>query len=462
MAFEKLTNIEIEMSLIGAAISADTNARQIVDAIENDEVFSEGIHAVMISIIRRRVMMGETCAGHIMANQFADLDGIDALGGPASYVAKLASMAAPPSMIREYASELVELYQRRLAVHTAACIKADAENIDKPIMTSIAEAENELASIRSAKAGSHMSDMRECADDLLDAMSGVGLMQKTGFATFDRMTGGLNKSEMTIIAGRPAMGKSALAVSLAMNIAEQGKPVAFFSLEMPKRAIMARMIASRMHESVIGRGTTYRDILTVKVPVERQDMLVEIMDDLKKLPVMIDDRGGTHVSMIVAEALQWHAQTLSAGMEPGMVIVDHIGLVRGGRADPYQAMTFKSATLMALSRRLQCPLVVLSQLSRAVESRKDKRPMLSDLRDSGALEQDATMVIFPYRGEYYIQQEAANGNADDEYAAKLAYCENTMDLIVAKNRHGATGTVRMFCDISANRITDLETGNAIE
>ena len=274
----------------------------------------------------------------------------------------------------------------------------------------------------------------------------------TGFIDIDRTLGGLRPSDLIILAGRPAMGKSALATAIGVNVARAGKPVAFFSLEMSGDQLAARIISSQAGVS---------GFLTSQGKSSADDMrrLCEAKIDLDGLPLQIDETGARTVPAMVSQARRMARKD---GLS--LVIVDYIGLAapadpKRGRQKVHEIEEITNG-LKALAKTLKVPVIALCQLSRQVEQRDDKRPMLSDLRDSGAIEQDADAVLFLYREEYYLANaEPKNPAKAAEWQQRLSEVKNTAELIIAKHRHGPTGTVPLYFDGSLTKFGDLHRGD---
>jgi replicative DNA helicase len=244
----------------------------------------------------------------------------------------------------------------------------------------------------------------------------------TGFKGLDRALGGLSKGSLVIIAARPSMGKSALAMNIAQKASTlNGVPVAIFSLEMSKDEVANRMLSA---QAMVNN----RNLRTGEILNEDWDRIAKALPPLYAAPVHVDDRSGTTVMEMMSKCRQLRLES-----KLGLVVIDYMQLMAGSsdRAESrQQEISEISRTLKIMARELNCPVIALSQLSRACEARADKRPMLSDLRDSGAIEQDADVVMFLYRDHYYDQNKTP---MDTEEA----------EVIIAKNRQGATGTVRM-------------------
>lgn len=302
----------------------------------------------------------------------------------------------------------------------------------------------------------------EAAEAAFDAMLGEAApIVTTGLTDLDRVLGGWPRGELTICAGRPAMGKSTLGVSTALRSAKAGHGVALFSLEMTRKQVGARMIADMAY--VQRDRVAYEDIGNRNVAPHHVERVKRAAEALALLPIMVEEQRGITMASIAARAKAIAQDMDRKGKRLDVVMVDHIGLVRA--SDRYAGFRHREIAeitdgLAGIAKELDCAVVGLCQLNRGVEGRENKRPGLSDLRDSGSIEEDASAVVFVYREAYYLQMQ---GQLDDaqremERRANIDRCENTMELIVAKNRNGRTGIVRAFTDMGASAIRNLNFG----
>ncbi|MEM9122806.1 MAG: replicative DNA helicase, partial [Pseudomonadota bacterium] len=288
----------------------------------------------------------------------------------------------------------------------------------------------------------------------------------TGISDLDKHLGGLQRSDLVIVAGRPGMGKTAMATTLAYNIAKahlncqktdkngrkiDGAKVLYFSLEMSSEQLATRIISSvtGISSSRIRRG---------EIDQEEFSSLAQAAKEVEKTPLFIDDTGGISIAALAARA-----RRLTLKEDIGVIMVDYLQLVTPSgtkRGDNrVQEISEITQTLKALAKELDVPIIALSQLSRAVESREDKRPMLSDLRESGSIEQDADIVMFLYRASYYLeQQKPPQGDEDamrdwQEKRARLGY---ESEVIIGKHRHGPVGKADLYFDPKYTRFTNLQ------
>lgn len=280
----------------------------------------------------------------------------------------------------------------------------------------------------------------------------------TGLAGLDRMIGGWPKGELSIIAGRPGMAKSACATSFAIRAARKGYGAGFFSLEMKGEQLGARMLADMAYSSS-AEPIHYEAILKRSPLDERlRQRLKQAREMLAGLPLQIEEQRGLTLSEIAARTRKMISAFDRQGRTLSLIVVDHLSLVRpssryaGSRVNEVSELTDGLATL---AKDLDIAVVALSQLNRAVEGREDKRPTQADLRDSGSIEQDASLIIFPYRPAYYLENRKYDEpEADRVRQEQLAHVRNVIEFGVAKNRNGRVGVVEAFVDIGANAVRD--------
>lgn len=302
----------------------------------------------------------------------------------------------------------------------------------------------------------------EAAEEAFDAMLGeASPVITTGLSDLDRMLGGWPRGELTICAGRPAMGKSTLGVSTALRSARAGHGVVLFSLEMTRKQVGARMIADMAY--VQRDPVTYEAIGNRDVDGRHIERIKTAAEALSGLPIAIEEQRGNTMLAITARAKEIAQDMQRKGQRLDIVMVDHIGLVRA--SNRYAGMRHREIAeitdgLAGLAKDLDCAVVGLCQLNRGVEGRENKRPGLSDLRDSGSIEEDASAVVFVYREAYYLHMlgQLEDSQREMERRANIDRCENVMELIVSKNRNGRTGIVRAFTDMGASAIRNLDFG----
>lgn len=280
---------------------------------------------------------------------------------------------------------------------------------------------------------------------------------RTGYADLDHIIGGLRRGDLSILAGRPGMMKTGLATSLSLNIASNNLPVLFFSMEMTGDALGARMLGDLCYTSTL--PIWHQHILDQKVPAERIDDVRKQANHLRTLPIMIDPRRGLTAAEICLRIRRWAAYHRRKGIEPGIAIVDHLGKIRPtGRTDNRSIELGEITTALAEEAgESNVPILCLCQLNRAAESRDNKRPQLSDLRESGRIEEDARVVMGVYRESYYLtKRHETDTEREIKRVDDLDACKHDLEVIVLKNSHGAEGIAKLWVHVPSGAIRDRD------
>lgn len=455
----EMTALDEEMAVLGSCLQAEW-ARHEARGILTPDMFAEGIHAAIFDAI----MDGRGAVEIVKA--MADDEAMKSLGGSSAYIARLIGTAAPRVTFGDHVSVIIDAWRRRELFDF--CLRGEdmARDWSQGMDATMTELSQQIAEIRAGGMTDTIASAGQAATAAIEAMdaeaaSTSSRIIKTGLHDLDRIIGGAHRSEVTIMAGRPGMGKSMLAMSIAATAAANGFASLYFSLEMPQEDLAARLLAARIAEQNANYSTMrvpYKSIIDGTANPAMRQHIERAAEWMNSLPLGIDARGGLTIENIYATAARWAARLRSEDQNPGMIFIDHIGLVapRWRGQKEYERLTEISQNVMQMAKELKIAVVVLSQLNRAVEARQDKRPMLADLRGSGALEQDASIVLFPFRESYYLEKEAVG---DDEQAQKAALrlqrVQNTLEITVAKARHGPTGTCTVFADMATGLIKSL-------
>ncbi|WP_298021123.1 replicative DNA helicase [uncultured Parasphingopyxis sp.] len=472
-------NIDAEAALLGALL-IDNRLIDDVQRIVKTEHFFEPTHGRIFDMIVRLVVDRNMVANPVTLKPLLEKDeGLEALGG-IGYLVKITESGVALIGARDFARQIYELALLR------ALIGVGREMVEKAVDTSedvdprqqiedaevelykVAENDGEVGSTKSfATAASEAVKAAQRALNSGGHVSGF----TTGFDSLNANFGGLHKSDLVILAARPGMGKSALASNIAFNAAQRyardledgidpeesmGAPAAFFSLEMSADQLATRILAeqSRIPSAKLRKGA---------ISQEEFRNLARAAAELENLPLYIDDTPGLTIA-----ALRTRARRLKRQKGIGIIIVDYLQLLQGsGRSNDnrVQEISEISRGLKTLAKELDVPVVALSQLSRAVEQREDKKPQLSDLRESGSIEQDADIVLFIYREDYYhnfaeppmISEKSSPEDRDKRSAWELKNQEiaGQAQVIIAKQRHGATGTVTLHFEGEFTKFSDL-------
>jgi replicative DNA helicase len=461
-----LHNIEIEQGALGAVLLYNA-AFDIIEREVSAGDFFEPLHSEIFEAFGRlRDAHGTITPALVIASIGGDASQIIVEGiTRGQYIARLAAEGTTIINARSYAEMIREFSNRRKILATAETISIGIQG-NQPaadIAGAGIELLDEIASKASAGSTPQVS-LREANDKSLARMQhgmqnpGKLAGMSWGLAGLDNKTGGLKRGEMFVMAGRPGMGKTALALCVARATASAGEPTFFASLEMGDVSLSDRNLADVAFERQ--RPIPYYDIANGTLNDGQARRIIEAARLQREWPLTIDPAPGLTVSQIAARARR-HKQILERqGRRLGPVIVDHMHIVRpsnrysGARVNEVGEI---SAALKALAKELDVPVIALAQLSRALENRDDKRPTMADLRDSGTIEQDADAIIFVYREAYYLERSTgANAEQEAIRVDRLIDAKDQLEAIVAKQRNGPTGTVHLFCNIACNAVRDQE------
>ncbi len=370
--------------------------------------------------------------------ELAALEQLEEVGG-VSYLSELADSVPTAANVEYYARIVEEKSLLRRLIRTATSIAQDGYTREDEIDVLLDEAERKIMEVSQRK---HSGAFKNIKDVLVQTYDNIEMLHNrngditgipTGFTELDRMTSGFQRSDLIIVAARPSVGKTAFALNIAQNVATKtNENVAIFSLEMSAQQLVMRMLCAEGNINA-------QNLRTGKLTPEDWGKLTMAMGSLSNAGIYIDDTPSIRVSDIRAKCRRLKQES---GL--GMVVIDYLQLIQGSgrnRENRQQEVSEISRSLKALARELEVPVIALSQLSRSVEQRQDKRPMMSDLRESGSIEQDADIVAFLYRDDYY--------NKDSEN-------KNIIEIIIAKQRNGPVGTVQLAFIKEYNKFVNLE------
>jgi replicative DNA helicase len=468
---EAPNNIEAEQALLGAILVNNDAFYRVSDFLKSGH-FYEPLHRKIFDVAGELIRMGKT-ANPVTIKTFLPSDAKVGDMTVAIYLARLAAEAVTVINAADYGRAIYDLATRRALI----TVGEDMVNIayDAPVdmapREQIEDAERRLFEL--AETGRYdggfesFNDAIKTAVDMANAafmrdggLSGVA----TGLRDLDNRMGGLQPSDLIVLAGRPGMGKTSLATNIAFHIANAYEPaqqadgsfkaanggvVGFFSLEMSSEQLATRIISEQAEipSSKIRRG---------EITESDFEKLVACSQMMQRLPLYIDQTGGISIAQLAARARRLKRQR---GLD--VLVIDYIQLMQGSSAkasqNRVQEITEITTGLKALGKELGVPIIALSQLSRQVESRDDKRPQLSDLRESGSIEQDADVVLFVYREEYYLKNKEPKPGTDEyiKWEADMNDVRGKAEVIVAKQRHGPTGTVSLGFQGEFTRFFDL-------
>ena len=466
-------NLDAERGLLGA-ILIDNRAIEKVSDFLRAHHFMAGQHAIIFEACEKLIERGQIADPITLKRYFEQNESLTDIGGPA-YLVELAGGAPTIMNAEAYGKIVYDLAIKRelIAIGREMVDNAYEAEIDEAADKQIEQAEESLYQL--AETGSYDRGFMPFRDAVKSAIEMAAIAHKregalagvtTGFVDVDKLLGGLHDSDLLILAGRPAMGKTSLATNIAYNAArawvdsegDQGAVVGFFSLEMSGEQLAARIISEQTEISSdkMRKG---------EVPNEVFPRLVAASQELHRMPIFIDDTPALTVG-----ALRTRARRLKRTHDLGLIVIDYLQLLQGSgssRSDGrVQEVSEITRGLKTLAKELGVPVLALSQLSRQVENRDDKRPQLADLRESGSIEQDADVVMFIYREEYYLEKadpQESMSQDDNKFAERLQRwhermdkVRNKADVIVAKQRHGPVGTVTLHFTGEFTRFSDLD------
>ena len=469
-------NLEAEQALLGAILSNNRALEKVTEFL-HAECFSNPIHGKIYEICRQFIEQGRIADPITIKAYFKDDEALKNVGG-ADYLAELAAASTNIINAHDYGRQILDCYIRRQMIALGTDIVNDAFDIvpNEEAVGQIELAEKRLYEIA---VGNELSGGPKALKTALDTsmetlqeamnspngLSGV----TTGLSDVDDILSGLHNSDLLILAGRPGMGKSAMALTIAYNAAvrfeeenkkegAEKKSVAFFSLEMSAEQLASRILSAKAQIP----GDKMR---SGKINEEQFEELMAGSSLLCKLPLFIDETSGITVS-----AIKNRARRLKRDKEKGLglIVIDYLQLISSSTRSENRVQELSEMTrqLKIMAKELNVPVLVLSQLSRLVEQRDNKRPQLSDLRESGSIEQDADVVMFVFREHYYLKNDKpiqrTNETADKYQQREKAWQQqlqeslNTAELIIAKHRHGKTATVPLYFNGEFGKFGNLQ------
>ncbi len=469
-------NYEAEQALLGAILSSNTALEKVVDFLR-PEHFAEAVHGRIFEACYRLIDRGQIADWVQLKNLFEQDGALQEVRG-ADYLKQLQESAISIINAGDYGRTIHDLFLRRQLIGVGEDMVNDAfdHDLDKPASEQIEGAEQKLYNLAESdtiedgfqtfsQALTVAIEMAEAARKRDSHISGVA----TGLVGLDNLLGGLQRSDLVILAGRPSMGKTALATNIGYHAAslfrrsenseaEGGAVIGFFSLEMSREQLATRILADR---SKVPSDKIRRGMIT-----DRQfDQIMQASAELHSIPFFIDDTPALSVSQ-----LRTRARRLKRQQNLGLIIVDYLQLMRpsagASKENRVQEVSDITRGLKALAKELNLPVLALSQLSRAVEQREDKRPQLADLRESGSIEQDADVVMFIFREMYYLERQKPVKRVEESeehfekrintFSADCEKAEGKSEVIVAKQRHGPIGTIELAFEGGSTKFSNLE------
>ena len=420
-------NIASERAVLGSILINPDNIVTVSEYLKSDDFYNPA-NRLLFKIMQGLFESGEAIDTLTIKSELEVNDDLEKIGG-IPYLVEIVNAVPTSSHAEHYAKIVAKKSKLRSIISNLSDSIGNAYDEDMDVDEIIAKAEQSLIAVSQS---SNKSSFRPIHDVLLEnhvkieersnntsQITGI----ESGFYDFDKLTTGLHEDQLIILAARPAMGKTALALNIAQNVAtKSGKAVAVFSLEMGAESLVERMLSAE--------GTIINHhIRTGNLTVDEWQRLIYAQGQLAEAPIYIDDTAGIKIGDIRARARRLSQETDGLGL----IVIDYLQLIQGSRSvNRQQEVSEISRQLKIIAKELKVPVIALSQLSRNVEQRQDKRPILSDIRESGSIEQDADIVAFLYRDDYYQQQKEGQPES------------NVTELILAKNRHGSLGTVKLY------------------
>lgn len=463
-------NQEAEQGLLGALLIDNRALEKVTDFLKPQHFFMPAHQRIFEAIVKMSDR-GQTASPVTLKNYFEKDADLEHVGG-AEYLADLAASVVSVINAEDYGRNIYDLFLRRELITLGEDVVNNSytHSLDSSAQDTIEQAEARLYSL--AESGTASKGFITLRDAVLTS---IEIAEKafntdghvtgitTGLADLDKKLGGLHDSDLLILAGRPSMGKTALAVNIAFNASKkyaqtggkEGGRVAFFSLEMSADQLATRILSdqSAIPGDAIRKGNIKQDDFR---------KFVEASQVLSQVPLYIDDTPALTIGAVRARCRRLKRQH---GLD--FVVIDYLQLLRGTgsrQSEQNRVLEVSEITrgLKALAKELEIPVLALSQLSRQVENREDKRPQLSDLRESGSIEQDADTVMFVYREEYYLARTEPEPGTDKhlQWQESMERAHNVGECIIAKARHGPIGGVRMFFDSNLTRFSDLDPHHA--
>lgn len=430
-------NVEAEQAVLGAMLLSHDAVIVAMEKLQSQDFYRD-VHRIIFEAMEHLYRENKEIDVITLPDELKRMKKLDDVGG-LEYVLNLPNLVGSAANIEYYANIVAEKALARNLISTCTELTTEAYDGQKETEALLDDAERRILQLSDTKNRGDFASVGAVVEVTLDKITKLyenkaGLTGlPTGFRDLDRMTSGLQPSDLILVAARPSMGKTAFTLNIAQNVGvRQHKTVAFFSLEMSQEQLVQRLLCQIAHidSQKLRTGQLNSD--------EEWTRLTDACDKLYESPIYIDDTPGISVAEMRSKARRLKSEH---GLD--LIIVDYLQLMQGRNAESrQQEISEISRSLKALARELKVPLIALSQLSRSVESRQDKRPMLSDLRESGALEQDADIVSFLYREDYY-DKETEN--------------QHITEVILAKHRNGPVGSVKLYFKNEFTLFLNLDT-----
>lgn len=449
---------EAEQSVLGA-IFLDPELMSSTQEILLPESFYRGAHQHIFRAMMDLNEDGKDIDIVTVLDRLTQEGVVNEAGGP-QYLAEITSNVPTTRNIQYYTDVVFKNAVKRKLIHTADSIANDGYNDELDLDTVLNDAERRILELSSTRESDGFKDIRDVLGQVydnaeqLDQNSGQTPGIPTGYRDLDQMTAGFNRNDLIILAARPSVGKTAFALNIAQKVAthEDQYTVGIFSLEMGADQLATRMICSS------GNVDSNR-LRTGTMTEEDWNRFTVAVGKLSRAKIFIDDTPGVRITDIRSKCRRLKQEH---GLD--MIVIDYLQLIQGSGSrasdNRQQEVSEISRMLKAIARELECPVIALSQLSRGVEQRQDKRPMMSDIRESGSIEQDADIVAFLYRDDYYNRGDGDDDDDDGGFEPQTNDENGEIEIIIAKQRNGPTGTVKLHFMKQYNKFTDIDYAHA--
>ncbi|MDK4010423.1 replicative DNA helicase [Staphylococcus pseudintermedius] len=449
---------EAEQSVLGA-IFLDPELMSSTQEILLPESFYRGAHQHIFRAMMDLNEDGKDIDIVTVLDRLTQEGVVNEAGGP-QYLAEITSNVPTTRNIQYYTDVVFKNAVKRKLIHTADSIANDGYNDELDLDTVLNDAERRILELSSTRESDGFKDIRDVLGQVydnaeqLDQNSGQTPGIPTGYRDLDQMTAGFNRNDLIILAARPSVGKTAFALNIAQKVAthEDQYTVGIFSLEMGADQLATRMICSS------GNVDSNR-LRTGTMTEEDWNRFTVAVGKLSRTKIFIDDTPGVRITDIRSKCRRLKQEH---GLD--MIVIDYLQLIQGSGSrasdNRQQEVSEISRMLKAIAREIECPVIALSQLSRGVEQRQDKRPMMSDIRESGSIEQDADIVAFLYRDDYYNRGDGDDDDDDGGFEPQTNDENGEIEIIIAKQRNGPTGTVKLHFMKQYNKFTDIDYAHA--
>ena len=445
-------DLEAEEAVLGSLVIDGEAILKISPFLRSQDFYRDRnrwCYEACLELFRRSEAIDQATIGH----ELARLNRLEEVGGHA-FLSQVAAVVPTSVHVEHYARIVQRTSVMRQVIGAAGEIAALGYEDDSDVEATLSRAEDILFRVRTGRSSREFIHIREVLDKFLEDTAGVGgALERglapipSGFSVVDQILGGLHRSDLIIVAGRPSMGKSSLAMNIVQSAAEFGATAAVFSLEMSRDQLVLRLLSGET-------GVPSHSLRLGMYSEADERRVVGAVGALSDLPIYIDDNPLSTVVDVRSKSRRLH---LERGLD--LIVVDYLQLIEGGNGrsqNRVQEIGEITRALKALARDLNVPVVAVSQLSRAVEMRPSHRPQLSDLRESGSIEQDADVVMFIYRDDKYVSEEEWDQRHPDR-----PYPRNIAEIIVSKHRHGPVGTVRLHFRDEVAQFTDLPVAEGV-